>query len=189
MMFFNNFQNHPLMKIARILKIPVLLTLSIGGIIMYNGWNTPTVDSTFEYHQFKTHERAERYLRDNYTSQQPVIDSLLNKGMAQYVFFEKGLIIGEAAPYNMTFYYEKSFPVDGGKVLWRAVDDRFELKLSECYVYQKDKKIYLKANGQLVFEPRPLIDLLKKSNMIKKGFESVDGVLSKPFEYDVQLSN
>lgn len=188
-MFFNNHLNHPIMKIARVLKYPVLLIVAVGGIILYNGFNPVSVDSTFEYFKFPTVARAERYLRDNYTSQQTVIDGLLVKNQQQYVFFQKGLMIEEEAPFNMTFIYEKNFPIDGGKILWRAVDDRFRLDLDECYVYQKDKKIFLKVNGRLVFEGRPLIDAYKKQLLMDKEFKAEEGHLKKAFSYDVQLSN
>lgn len=188
-MFFNKYLDHPLMKIARILKYPVLLIVAVGGIIVYNGLNAITVDPTFEYLKFNSHDRAERFLRDNYTTNNFTIESLLDQSAGQYVFFQKGIMIGDEAPFNMTFLYQKGFPIDSSKILWRAADDRFNMNLTECYVYQKNKKIFLKVAGTLHFEVRPVMDLYKKQLLMDNGFEVIEGKLSKPFTYDVQLSN
>lgn len=179
------------MKFKQILnwiKYPLLIIVAIGGIVAYNGWHTPTANQQLVYRQFNSFERAERYLRENYDMSAKSVEDFIKPSAGNYMFFQASLLFEKVAPFQMAFLYEGSFPVDAKHIHWHAIDDRFSLNYSTLEVYQKNKSLFLKLEGQLVFNPRPGIDFLKLEKLKEEGFVKTDMGWSKPIGYDIKLN-
>lgn len=177
-----------LKKYINFLKYPILLAIALGGIIAYNGWHIMSVEPQLQYRQYKYYDSAERYLRENFGLSAQKVESLIKPSVGNYFFFQSGMMIEKVAPFEMTFLYENGFPVPQNQILWHPIDDRFSLELTQAEIYQKDKAMFLKMKGVLVFKPRPIIDLLKLEKLEEEGFTKTDGHLTKAIEYDLKLN-
>lgn len=181
-------QESPIIKGLKYLQYPILLVVAAGGIIAYNGWNVISVEPQLEYKQFKYFDSAERYLRENYGLSAQSVETFIKPYVGNYFFFQSGMMLEKVAPFQMTFLYENGFPVGKEHILWHPVDDRFMLDLNTSEVYQRDKTMFLKIEGKLVFKPRPFIDLLKIEKLKAEGFAEENGTLVKPIQYDLKLN-
>lgn len=177
-----------LAKGLKYLQYPVLVAVAAGGIVAYNGWHIMDVEPQLVYRQFKYFDSAERYLRENYDLSAKDVEALIEPYVGNYFFFQSGMMIEKVAPFQMTFLYENGFPVPKEHILWHPVDDRFALELTTAEVYQKDKSMFLKMKGTLVFKPRFFIDSLKQENLKTEGFAEQDGRLVKSIQYDLKLN-
>jgi hypothetical protein len=178
----------PVVKLFKMLQYPLMIAIAAGGIVVYNGWNTVSIEPQLQYKQFKYFDSAERYLRENYGLSSDGVESFIEPAVGNYFFFQAGMMIEKVAPFEMTFLYKKAFPVKKEQILWYSIDDRFSLDLNTSEVYQRDKNMVLKLEGTLVFRARPFIDLLKQKYLKEDGFVEKDGCLVKPIKYDLQLS-
>lgn len=184
-----NTKQQPLwLRMIKVLQYPVLLIIAAGGIVIYNGWHVMSVEPQLQYRQYKYYDSAERYLRENYGLSAQAVENLIEPYVGNYFFFQTGMMIEKSAPFKMTFLYQNGFPVPKEHILWYPVDDRFALDLEEAEVYQKDKAMFLKVKGLLVFKPRPFIDLLKYEKLKEAGFTESDGRLVKSIQYDLKLN-
>lgn len=175
------------LKVLMFLQYPVLIAIAAGGIVIYNGWHIMSVEPQLQYKQFKYYDSAERYLRENYGMSAQGVEGLINPYVGNYFFFQSGMMLEKVAPFKMTFLYENGFPVPKEHILWYPIDDRFHLELAEAEVYQRDKEMFLKVNGKLVFQPRLFIDLLKSEKLKEEGFTEENGRLIKTVQYDLKL--
>lgn len=170
------------------IQYPLLIAIAAGGIVAYNGWHMPTTSQQLVYRQFNNYERAERYLRENYDMSSKLVEDFIKPGAGNYMFFQAGLLFEKVAPFQMTFLYEGSFPVVAEHIHWHAVDDRFSLNYTNLEVYKKDKSMFLKLEGQLIFKPRPGIDLLKLEKLKEEGFVQTEAGWAKEIAYDLKLN-
>lgn len=177
-----------LVKGLKYLQYPLLVVVAAGGIVAYNGWHIMGVEPQLQYKQFKYFDSAERYLRENYGLGAQGVEALIEPYVGNYFFFQSGMMIEKVAPFQMTFLYENGFPVPKEHILWHPVDDRFALELTTAEVYQKDKSMFLKMEGTLVFKPRFFIDSLKQEYLKDDGFTEQGGRLVKPIQYDLKLN-
>lgn len=170
------------------LRFPLLIIIAIWGIVTYNGENIVKVDNGFSYRQFNNFDHAERFLRENFNMSVDTASKFISKDKENYMFFQAGVMFDNLAPFQMTFLYEGSFPVDQQHIYWHAIDDRFSLEPTEVSVYQKDKDLFLKISGDLVFNPRLGIDALKVENLKKEGYEAHNGGYAKAISYNLKLT-
>lgn len=176
------------MKKLMWLRFPLLIIIAIWGIVTYNGENIVKVDNGFSYRQYNNFDHAERFLRENFNMSVTEASNFIAKDKGNYMFFQAGMMFDNLAPFQMTFLYEGSFPVDKEHVYWHAVDDRFSLESNEVSVYQKDKDLFLKISGDLVFTPRPGIDSMKVERLKKEGYEAHGRGYAKAISYDLKLT-